>query len=64
MALKYTLCTTTFQENYDSDHCLLFAKVRERLSANKRASQKFDVEGSDIKKLNEVEVEELNDVEM
>jgi hypothetical protein len=36
----------------------LDANVRDRLSVNKPASQKFDVKRSDIKKPSEVEVKE------
>jgi hypothetical protein len=36
----------------------LDANVRDRLSANKQASQKFDVKRSDIKKPSEGEVKE------
>ena len=42
----------------------MVAEVRERLSANKGESQKFDVEKSDIKTLNEVEVKERNQLQM
>jgi hypothetical protein len=41
--------------DYGADHSLVVAKVRERLAVNKRATQKFDVERVDIKKLNDIE---------
>jgi hypothetical protein len=40
----------------DTDHYLLIAKVRERLSARKQAAQKTDVERFNLKKLREMEV--------
>jgi hypothetical protein len=40
------------------------AKVRERISVSKRARQNFDVEGFDLKKLNDVEVKEKYQVEI
>jgi hypothetical protein len=42
----------------DSDHYLVVAKVRERLAANKQRSERFHLEGFNIKKLNEVEYKE------
>jgi hypothetical protein len=30
----------------DTDHCMVFAKVRERLAVSKRAALKFDVDRS------------------
>jgi hypothetical protein len=38
-----------------TDHGLVVAKVRERLSVNKRETQKFDIERFDVKKLNDIE---------
>jgi hypothetical protein len=40
----------------DTDHCLVAAKVRERLALNKQATQKFDGERFGLKKLKELEV--------
>jgi len=37
-------------------HCLVVAKVRERLAVSKQAAQKFYVEKFNIKKLNELEI--------
>jgi hypothetical protein len=34
----------------DTDHCLVVAKLRERISVSKRARQKFDLERFDLKK--------------
>jgi hypothetical protein len=42
----------------DTEHYLAFAKVRERFSASKRATCKFDMERLNLKKLNEVEGKE------
>ena len=38
------------------DHCLVVAKVRERLVVSKHAAQKFDGERFNLRKLNELEV--------
>jgi hypothetical protein len=40
----------------DTNHYLVVAKVRERLTVNKQAAQKFDVEGFNLRKLSELEV--------
>jgi hypothetical protein len=40
----------------DTDHCLVVAKVRERLAVSKQAAQKFDGERFKFRKLNELEV--------
>jgi len=37
-------------------HCLVAAKVMERLAVSKQAAQKFDVERFNLRKLNELEV--------
>ena len=42
----------------DTDHCLVVAKVRERLAVSKQATQKFDAERFNLRKLNELEVKE------
>jgi vacuolar-type H+-ATPase subunit I/STV1 len=57
MAFEYTQCVT-FQggANYDTDHYLVVAKVRERLDKIKKAAQKFDVEIFHLRKLSELEV--------
>jgi hypothetical protein len=48
----------------DTDHYLVVAKLRERISVSKRARQKFDLERFDLKKLNDVEVKEKYQVEI
>jgi len=40
---------------FDSDHCLVVAKVRERLVVSKSAAQRFDGERFNLRKLNELE---------
>jgi hypothetical protein len=47
----------------DSDHYLVVAKVKESLAVNKQRSQRFDIERSNLKKLNEVEGKEKYRVE-
>jgi hypothetical protein len=39
-----------------TDHCLVVAKVRDKLAVSKQAAQKFDVERLHIRKLSELEV--------
>jgi hypothetical protein len=40
------------------------AKLRERISVSKQASQKFDLERFDLKKLNDIQVKEKYRVEI
>jgi hypothetical protein len=40
----------------DTDHCQVVAKVRERLPISKKAAQKFDMEGFNLRELCELEV--------
>jgi hypothetical protein len=40
----------------DTNHYLVVAKLREKISVSKRARQKFDLERFDLKKLDDVEV--------
>ena len=40
----------------DTDHCMVLAKVRERLAVSKQAAQKIDGEIFNLMKLNELEV--------
>jgi hypothetical protein len=42
----------------DPDHCLMVAKVKERLAVNKQRLHRFHMESFNLKKLNEVENEE------
>jgi hypothetical protein len=39
----------------DTDHCLVVAKVRERLAVNKQKSNRFHMERLNLKELHEVE---------
>jgi hypothetical protein len=48
----------------DTDHCLVVAKVRERLAINKQISHRFHMERFNLKKLNEVEGKEQYRVEV
>jgi hypothetical protein len=48
----------------DTDHCLVVAKLRERISVSKRARQNSDLERFDLKKLSDVEVKEKYQVEI
>jgi hypothetical protein len=48
----------------DTDHYLVVAKLRERISVSKQARQNFDPERFDLKKLNDVEVKEKYQVEI
>jgi hypothetical protein len=41
---------------YDTYRCLVVAKVKERWAVSKQAAQKFDGEGFNLRKLNELEV--------
>jgi hypothetical protein len=37
----------------DTDHCLVVAKVREKLAVSKQVAEKFDVERFNLRKLSE-----------
>jgi hypothetical protein len=50
--------------NWDTDHYLVVAKVRERLAVNKQRSHGFHMERFNLKKLNEVEGKEQFHVEV
>jgi hypothetical protein len=47
----------------DTDHYLVLAKLRERISVSK-TRQKFDLERFDLKKLDDVEIKEKHQVEI
>jgi hypothetical protein len=46
-------------DDCDTDHCLVVAKVRERLVVIKQAPQKLDVERFNLRKLIEMEINKL-----
>jgi len=48
----------------DTDHCLVVAKIRERLAVNKQAAQKSDGEKFNLRKLNELEVRKQYQIEI
>jgi hypothetical protein len=48
----------------DRDHCLVVAKVRERLAVNKQGSHRFELERFNLKNLNDVEGKEQFRVEV
>jgi hypothetical protein len=48
----------------DTDHYLVVAKLRERISVSKRARQNFDLERFDLKKFNDIEVKEKYHVQI
>jgi hypothetical protein len=48
----------------DTDHYLVVAKLRERISVSKQARQNSDLKRFDLKKLNDVEVKEKYQVEI
>jgi hypothetical protein len=47
-----------------TDHYLVVAELRVRISVSKRARQNFDLERFDLKKLNDLEVKEKYQVEI
>ena len=48
----------------DTDHCLVVAKLRERLAVHKQATQKFEGERFNLRKLKEPEVKEKYQIEI
>jgi hypothetical protein len=48
----------------DTEHCMVVAKLRERISVSKRVRQNFDLQRFDLKKLDDVEVKEKYQVEI
>jgi hypothetical protein len=46
----------------NTNHYLVVAKLRERISVSKRAIKNFELERFDLKKLDDVEVKEKNQV--
>jgi hypothetical protein len=64
MTFKYVRCLILRGAEFDTDHYLVVAKLRERISVNKQARQKFDLERFDLKKLDDIEVKEKYQVEI
>jgi hypothetical protein len=50
--------------DYDMDHYLAVAKIKERIAVNKQGSHKFHMERFNLKKLNEAECKEKYRVEV
>ena len=48
----------------DTDHCLVVAKVRERLAVRKQATQKSDGGRFNLRKLNDLEVRKQYQIEI
>jgi len=48
----------------DTDHYLVIAKVRERLAVGKQAAQRYDRQRFNLRKLNELEVRKLYQIEI
>ena len=48
----------------DTDHCLVVAEVRERLTVSKKASQNFDGERFNLRKLSKLEVRKQYHIEI
>ena len=48
----------------DTDHCLVVAKVRERLAVSKQAAQRFDGERFNLRQLNELDVRKQYQIEI
>ena len=48
----------------DTDHYLVIAKVRERFTLGKQASQRFDRQRFNLRKLNELEIREKYQIEI
>jgi len=50
--------------DFDTDHCLVIANVRERLAVVKQAAQRFDRQRFNLRKLNEPEVRQQYQIEI
>jgi len=49
--------------DYDTDHCLVVAKVMESLAVSNRATLKFYVERFNLRKIKELEVKKEYQIE-
>jgi len=65
MAFEYTRCTNycTYY-TYDTDHCLVVAKVTGRLEVSKQTAQTFDGGRFYLRQLNELEVRNQYQIEI
>jgi hypothetical protein len=67
MPFEYTRCTK-FQGSWgakcDTDHCLLVAKISERLAVSKQAAQKFNGDRFNLRKLDELDVTKKCQIEI
>jgi len=50
--------------DYDTDHYLVIAKVRERLAVGKQATQRYDSQRFNLRKLNKLEVRKQYQIEI
>jgi hypothetical protein len=64
VAQCYTTELFQLRGDSDSDHYLVVAKIRHRLSVSKQAAQRFDSEKFNFEKLNGVEVKEQYQVKI
>ena len=48
----------------DTGHCLVLAKIRERLAVSKQATQRFDGERFNLRKQNDLEVRKQYQIEI
>jgi len=48
----------------DTDHCLVVAKVKERLALSKKAAQKFDVDIFNLRQLSELVVTKQHHIQI
>jgi len=56
MTLEYTGCARFWGADCDTDHYLVIENVTEILAVGKQATQRFDRQRFNLKKLNELEV--------
>jgi len=64
MAFECTECANFWGADWDTDHYLVIATVRESLAVGKEVAQKFDRQRFNLRKLNEPEVREQYQTEI